>query len=106
MTNFARRFALIAIWVAPLHAQMSTIGSLRGLVVDPTGLAVTEAKVGLMNTMTGGEWTTATDSEGSYQFPRVAPGRYRVTAEKPGFPSPAVNVVLSHYMKAASSSKD
>jgi hypothetical protein len=85
MMSLFRRFALIAICVAPLHAQMSTIGSLRGRVVDPTGLAVTEAKVGLVSTMTGGEWATATDSEGSYQFPRVAPGRYRVTAEKPGF---------------------
>jgi carboxypeptidase family protein len=35
--------------------------------------------------VTGGEWNTLTDREGSYQFPRLTPGLYRLTVEKAGF---------------------
>lgn len=53
--------------------------------MDPSGLGVPGAKVGLTNEVTGGESATLTDDQASYQFPRLAPGRYRLTVEKAGF---------------------
>jgi hypothetical protein len=54
-------------------------------VFDPSGLAVGAAKVALTNVVTGAASSTLSDSDGGYQFVRVAPGRHRLMVEKPGF---------------------
>jgi hypothetical protein len=72
-------------------AQTAIHGSLRGRVLDPSGLGVPNAVVTLSSVATGGESTGTSDGGGAYQFPRVTPGRYRLTAEKPGFRKTAID---------------
>ncbi|HYL83282.1 MAG TPA: TonB-dependent receptor [Candidatus Angelobacter sp.] len=70
----------------PLAAQISSsTGAIRGTVVDPSGAAVSGAKVALTNTNTGSTQETSTQSEGSYNFPFLTPGEYSIAVEFKGF---------------------
>src|SRR5215469_533423 len=63
----------------------STVGSLSGLIRDPSGAAIVAAKVTLRNLATNEEFRTVTNSQGAFVFPQVVPGRYSATVEAPGF---------------------
>jgi hypothetical protein len=59
--------------------------AIQGTVTDSNGGIVPDATVTLLNTETNQtEQTTASDS-GFYRFSNLAPGKYRITAEKDGF---------------------
>ena len=62
-----------------------TSGAIQGTVVDEKGGAVPDASVEVKNLDTNLTKTTATGSEGQYQFRGLPPGRYTVTIAKPGF---------------------
>src|SRR6266700_1840026 len=76
-------------------AQESTVkGNLGGVVVDSTGAVVPGAKVVL--TGPTGTQTVTSENDGSFLFPRLAPGPYSVKVEKQGFKSADVkNVEVS-----------
>src|SRR5262252_3282499 len=63
----------------------STVGSLSGLIRDPSGAAIVAAKVTLRNLATNEEFRTVTNSQGAFVFPQVVPGRYSATVEAAGF---------------------
>ncbi|MBE0658433.1 MAG: TonB-dependent receptor [Bryobacteraceae bacterium] len=67
-----------------LHAQYDT-ATVLGTVSDPTGAAVPNAKVTLLNVQTGVAVTQTTDESGNYQFLNQRIGSYKVTAESGGF---------------------
>src|SRR5579883_650528 len=62
-----------------------SLGGLTGAVSDPTGAAVPGAAVRITNLETGAEVMVQSSSEGAYQASALPPGRYRLTASKPGF---------------------
>ena len=69
-----------------LPAAAQGVGAISGSVLDDQrsvlpGATVTLASPGLI----GGSQTTVSDAQGGYQFSRLVPGRYSVTAELPGF---------------------
>ena len=66
------------------HAQRIT-GTLRGLVNDQNGAAVTGAKITATNQQTGVAEHTTSTSAGSYEFPSLLPGPYTVSAQSQGF---------------------
>jgi len=66
------------------HAQYTT-ASLVGTVSDPSGAAVTDAKVSLENLETGLQKTTQTGSRGTFSFTALPVGRYQIAVEKQGF---------------------
>jgi Carboxypeptidase regulatory-like domain len=68
-----------------VFGQVSINGSLRGRVNDPGDASIAGASVKLTNTATATTQTTVSDSNGDYQFARIAPGIYRLTVEKEGF---------------------
>lgn len=74
-------FALIAICV---RAQDVT-GKIAGVITDPTGAAIPNAKVTATNQATGASKQSVTDNTGSYQITELPPGNYRVEAEAQGF---------------------
>jgi len=83
------RFILVAVcapacfgWAA---AQATINGSLRGRISDPSGAALSGAKVTLTNEETGAQFGASSDGDGQYLFARVAPGRYSLTVERDGF---------------------
>jgi hypothetical protein len=59
--------------------------SIQGTVTDSTGGLVPEVKITLTNKETGKTQDTASSSEGFYLISGLAPGLYKLTAEKAGF---------------------
>ncbi|MGH9629577.1 MAG: carboxypeptidase regulatory-like domain-containing protein, partial [Bryobacteraceae bacterium] len=69
-------------------------GSVQGRVTDPTGAAIPNAQVELINEQTNAASKQTTDSAGAYIFNLVPSGRYTVTASAEGFGTASVNGVL------------
>ena len=92
VTNASFEFCLVRIWVhrgalAPrLHAQAGAVyGNIVGTVTDATGALVADAKVSIKNVDRNITVTTTTNDSGNYTQSQLAPGRYEITVEKPGF---------------------
>ena len=86
------RYALACfLSMLPVAAQTS---SLQGLITDGQGAAVPDAVVSAVNQGTSAARRTLSNATGSYSFPQVAPGAYKVTVEKPGFGAFASEVRL------------
>ncbi|MEO8593726.1 MAG: carboxypeptidase regulatory-like domain-containing protein [Candidatus Solibacter sp.] len=60
-------------------------GSLVGTVTDASSAAVTGASVTATSNSTGERRTASTDSDGSYRFVNLIPGRYKLEVEHAGF---------------------
>ncbi|MCC6589531.1 MAG: carboxypeptidase regulatory-like domain-containing protein [Bryobacterales bacterium] len=74
-------FALLS---AIAYAQTSA-GAIVGVVRDPTGGTIPDARIVVTNTGTNVAFRTATQTTGDYFVPALIPGTYRVEAEKQGF---------------------
>lgn len=75
---------LVGLMPGSLWAQGS-VGSVTGLVLDPSGASVPNARVVLKNLERSIEQRTETTLAGVYTFPSVAVGRYELTVDAPGF---------------------
>jgi len=73
----------VALLSTPLFAQFRS--SIEGTVSDASGAVVPEAQVVLANTETGVSQTAQSNSSGSFRFPSLGPGKYKLTASKAGF---------------------
>lgn len=69
----------LCLWAQEFRATLS------GRITDPSGAPAAGAKVTVRNAETGEVATTASGEEGDYQVGFLTPGRYVITAEKPGF---------------------
>jgi len=84
------RFSLVAVVVGfglltmVLRAQRTT-ATLFGLVEDPTGAVVPQAKVTVTNEETGYRQTVETDARGEFTVGFLPVGRYQVQVEAAGF---------------------
>jgi hypothetical protein len=77
-------FAMLAC-VLSAHAQV-TSGNVRGIVTDPAGAAVPNAKVTITRKSTGVSATAQTTGAGEFEFKNLIPGNdYTVTVEAQGF---------------------
>ena len=59
--------------------------TVNGVVLDPSGVGVTGAKVSLQQKETTSVVTTTADSAGAFRFDGVAPGTYAIVIEQEGF---------------------
>jgi hypothetical protein len=75
----------------PLAAQTS---SLQGLVTDGQSSAVPDAVVTASNLGTAAARKTLTSASGAYSLLQMAPGKYKITVEKPGFRTDAAEIEL------------
>ncbi len=75
---------MLTLFVMPAFSQSETADVL-GTVHDPSGAALANAAVTLVNQDTGQNFKTQTNESGSFTFPNVKAGRYNVIAEAPGF---------------------
>ena len=66
-----------------LHAQ--AVGSITGVVTDPSGAVIPGVKVTATRVETGVSQFTVTSGAGTYTIPRLVVGTYNVTAEARGF---------------------
>jgi len=82
----AAMMAAILLSLSPPAAFGQLIqGSITGQVMDPSGAAVPDAEISLMNTNTGDQRSTTTNAAGQYNFPTVPAGTYNLTITKDGF---------------------
>jgi len=78
-------FALL-LTLLPLTARAQVLyGSIVGTVTDSSGLSVPGATVRITQTETNQSRETTTNETGTYTFPNVAAGTYRVNVALPGF---------------------
>ena len=63
----------------------SPLGVVTGLVTDPSNAAVPNAELTLTHTKTSVKQTAHTNASGSYSFPNLTPGVYRLTGAAAGF---------------------
>ncbi len=82
---FAAAFALLLAFAGQGWAQTtSQTGALRGEVLDPNGASIGNAKVTITSEQ-GVSTTKETEVDGTFIFPLLDPGTYRVLVEKDGF---------------------
>jgi hypothetical protein len=79
------RTALVFLSVIfPAYGQLST-GTISGTATDPTGAAIPNVKVTVLQMDTNIESRAETNSEGLYRVQSLQPGLYRVSFESAGF---------------------
>src|SRR5262245_45627768 len=59
--------------------------TVSGLVTDPQGAAVSNARIVLLGRTTGTRFVTESLATGQYTIPLVPPGQFELTAEAPSF---------------------
>lgn len=74
-----------ALCTAPAFAQSGPTGSLSGVIQDPSGAAMSGAKVTATNQATGQSRTATTDAEGRWNLAVLPVGNYKLTIEAEGF---------------------
>jgi Carboxypeptidase regulatory-like domain len=77
--------ALLTLLAVLIAAGQEFRGSVTGKVTDPNGAIVPGATVTVQNVATNVEATTTTNDEGSYSFPVLNPGKYKLLVTKQGF---------------------
>ena len=66
-------------------SAQSTNGTISGLVLDPSGGAITGADILIANDATGVRYPGTTNGEGIYAVANLPPGPYRIQVSKSGF---------------------
>ncbi len=69
-------------------------GALNGIVTDPSGAAITGAKVDATEMHKGITQETTTDISGLYRFPELLPGLWKVIVAAPGFNSAETDSIV------------
>jgi hypothetical protein len=80
-TGVHLRLILFAV-ALPLLAQNA---ELSGLITDPSGLAVSGARVVVRSANTGATRAVSSNQQGEYSVPALLPGPYNITIEANGF---------------------
>src|ERR1700734_2993266 len=68
-----------------LPAQTQTTGEITGVVIDPSGGVIANAKVTLKDNSKGSAQSTETNKEGVYHFQLLNPSSYTITVSSSGF---------------------
>jgi hypothetical protein len=93
--------ALAMILMAPpTFAQSATSGAVIGTVNDQTGAVIPKADVQLTNVETNATQSQSTNGVGTYAFPNVAPGNYKITVKLAGFRTASISDVIVEVNKS------
>ena len=108
----ATLLALIVLLCTSLAFAQSDLGSISGVVKDPSGAVIPKVQVIVKNEASGTERPATTNEAGFYTVTNIPPGMYSVTADAAGFkkfeavhnkldPSAALGVDISLTVGAA-----
>jgi len=81
--------ALLLSSAVPAHAQAAS-AAITGTISDTQGGVLPGVTITVTNADSGTTRTSVSESDGKYRVPGLAPGKYNVTAELPGFQTIAV----------------
>ena len=81
---YALTLMILASLALPLHAQVVTV-TIQGRIYDPSGAAISQGSVTVVNTATGFSRSATASDTGDYEISFLPVGDYTVTAEKAGF---------------------
>jgi len=75
------------LFLSSLHPSVaqSPVGTISGIVIDPSGAAIGGAEVLVVNDATRVQYPGRTNQEGIYLVTNVPPGQYRIQVTKTGF---------------------
>ena len=76
---------VLCLSTAPVWAQTTSMGTMTGVVTDPSNAVVPGATVAITDKSTSEVQTTTTNTAGRYVFVNLRPGTYEVTITKTGF---------------------
>ena len=79
-----RLAVVLTVFVCAAAAQ-NVSSSLKGLLVDPTGAPVPGASCQLTNQGTGAVTSSKSSGDGSFTFPGIFAGQYKLTVQSAGF---------------------
>src|SRR2546428_3013215 len=91
---FARAAAVVCLFFAMNGFAQVINATLSGTVTDATGALIPGVGITATQTETGVVSTAVTNESGTYQFPSLQPGPYRVAASLPGFQSQIFQITL------------
>src|SRR5689334_13001716 len=77
----------------------SSTGAIQGSVTDPQGAAIPSAKITLTNVDTNIVTAAVAQGDGTFVFPLLVPGKYRIQVQAPGFESTVLDNVLVEITK-------
>src|SRR5690242_10176526 len=80
-----RSLLSVFVFLVLATAVFAQTTALTGTVMDPSGAVIPAAAITIVNTETGAQRTTVSDSQGRYTMAQVTPGTYKLTATSPGF---------------------
>jgi hypothetical protein len=76
---------LLILCASILAGAQSTDATISGVVVDPVGKVIPDAKIEIVNDATGVHYSSETNGSGIYSVAILPPGEYRVQVSKVGF---------------------
>ena len=79
-----------AFW-SPFAGAQAISGDVVGTVTDKSGASISDARLAATNVETGVSTTTTSNARGDFHFVNLLVGKYKVTADAPGFASKQVN---------------
>jgi len=87
MISSTRSYVLLLVFLGLCFraSAQEVRANITGIVTDPTGAAVVNAKVTVTNRATNLTVEATTNTSGSYATPYLAPGAYQLTVEATGF---------------------
>ncbi|MEK7406375.1 MAG: TonB-dependent receptor [Acidobacteriota bacterium] len=80
-----KRYLAVVLFAAGLAPAQSTVGSITGILTDPTGAVVPGAEVVITNRDTGIVYRTRSNSAGVYLAPSLIAGPYNIEVGAAGF---------------------
>ena len=86
-------FLLGGLGIAAFPQAQSTSGDVKGTVVDPSGSAISKAKLTISDPDRGISRSTVSDSNGEFNLPLLPPARYKLNVDADGFSSKIVDGV-------------
>jgi hypothetical protein len=91
---FVLAVLVVAMAVPPVALGQKDSGGIAGVVRDPAGAVVPDAKISVKDVERGTETVVTTSSQGEYVASPLKIGRYSVTAEKAGFKKTVVGPIV------------
>src|SRR5262245_20940865 len=76
---------LLSVLMAPVLWAQAPVGTISGMVTDPSGAVIKGAPITIRNKATGFTRQTKSENDGAYSAPALPAGEYEVQVQMQGF---------------------